>query len=173
MVQSGKFRSDLYFRLNIIQLETSPLRARGDDILLLSNYFLKKQCRRYRKKEMHFSKETEAVLLGYSWPGNVRELRNCIEQAVFFSKHTQIEASQINLSQKLGTALAPEVGDMLSSGQFVIPSEGISMEDVEQGFVVQALERANWNVTKAAQLLGLSRDTLRYRIEKYKLAPHS
>jgi len=172
LVEKGKFRSDLYFRIQIIQLETPPLRDRGKDILLLANTFLKRQSLRYRKKTMRLSPQAETLLLEYPWPGNVRELHNTIEQTVFFSKHDLIDAANIRLTRGLGIKTGREESPPSSSGSYILPEKGISLETFEQNIVSQALERAAWNVTKAAQLLGLSRDTLRYRIEKYKLTLH-
>ncbi len=166
MVREGKFRSDLYFRLKIIQIETPPLRTLGDDIILLANHFLAKQCMRYRKKPMRLSPPAKALLLNYGWPGNVRELRNAIEQTVFFSQEDEIKAELIHLSPGL-TTKRDDQGD----NRFVLPSKGLSMDELERDLVIQSLEQSGWNVSSAAQLLGMSRDTLRYRIEKYKLSP--
>lgn len=173
LVRTGKFRSDLYFRLNIIQIELPPLRTRGKDILLLAGHFLKKQCKRYRKKEMRLSPEAEEVLLRHTWPGNVRELHNIIEQTVFCSQKEIIEADWIRLTPDLGKKGVGEERDETGDDRFPLPSQGISMEEVERNLVAQALKRSAWNVTKAAKLLGFSRDTLRYRMEKYNLVPPS
>ncbi len=172
LVEKGKFRSDLYFRIQIIQLETPALRERGKDILLLANTFLKQQSQRYRKNGRRLSPEAETLLIKYDWPGNVRELQNTIEQTVFFSKHTLIDAVDIRLTRRPGVKTDLETKNQVHPDDFILPEEGISLETIEQNLVSQALERAAWNVTKAAQLLGLSRDTLRYRIDKYKLTLH-
>lgn len=169
LVRHGKFREDLYFRLKIISLELPPLRERGKDILLLANHFLNIHCRRYGKKEMRFSKEAEEALLSYSWPGNVRELRNMIERTVLLSQHEIIEPDQLALISGFGKPKMEDRVDENRTAHFVLPSQGISLEEVERNLVVQALEKTSWNVTRAAKLLGLSRDTLRYRMEKYRL----
>lgn len=173
MIQNGQFRADLYFRLNIIQIKPPPLRKLGKDILLLANHFLKIQCVRYRKKIDGFTPDAENLLLTYTWPGNVRELRNMMEQVVFLSQQEIIRAEDIHLNPNFLKMEDGEKKDQIHGGQFILPPEGISMEEVERGFVVQALTQASWNVTNAAQLLGLSRDTLRYRMEKYRLSPPS
>lgn len=173
LIQNGQFRTDLYFRLNIIQINPPPLRKMGKDILLLANHFLKIQCMRYKKKIGGFTPEAENLLLTYAWPGNVRELRNMMEQVVFLSQQEIIRAEDIHLNAKFVKMEDGEKKDQMREGQFILPPEGISMEEVERGFVVQALTQAAWNVTNAAQLLGLSRDTLRYRMEKYRLSPPS
>jgi len=166
MVREGTFRADLYFRLKIIQIETPPLRTLGEDIILLANHFLDKQCSRYRKQAMHLSPGAKRLLLNYGWPGNIRELRNAIEQTVFFSEHDRIEADLIHLSPALS-----KKGEAQEDDHFILPAKGISLDGLEQDLVFQALEQSAWNVSNAANLLGMSRDTLRYRIEKYKLSP--
>jgi len=174
LIRQGKFRSDLYFRLRVITIETPPLRERGSDILLLANYFLKKQCRRYRKSEMRMTRSAEELLCAYTWPGNVRELRNIIEQAVFMAQGEYIGSEQLNIAPALSKRLpTPGAAAESKQGEVVLPSEGISLEEVERNLVVQAIEQAAGNVTRAAKLLGLSRDTLRYRMEKYKIGSAS
>jgi DNA-binding NtrC family response regulator len=170
-VRQGRFRSDLFFRLRIIHLEIAPLRNRGGDIALLANHFLKIQSKRYGKAGMRFSPEAEKVLLNYSWPGNVRELRNMIEQTVLLSRREVIEPSQLALVPDL-FKINKESPEEKENGRVTLPRQGISLEEVERDLVLQALDRTAWNVTQAAKLLGLTRDTLRYRMEKYQLEPH-
>jgi DNA-binding NtrC family response regulator len=165
-VRQGKFRADLYFRLRVIHLPLPPLRARGPDILLLARHFLQLQCRRYGKQPRRFSAAAEAALLRYPWPGNVRELRNVIEQTVLLSQQEVIEPAHLPLLPEVFQALA---GTPPDRGRFVLPPQGICLEEVERDLVQQALAQAGGNVTQAAKLLGLSRDTLRYRMEKYQL----
>jgi DNA-binding NtrC family response regulator len=165
-VQSGAFRSDLYFRLRVVELIVPPLRDRGDDVLLLANHFLALHARRYGKSELRFSEEAKTAMSSYSWPGNVRELRNVIENAVLLSEGDLIGPGGLSLSPTLAAGNGQD-----SSGVFPppLPTDGIRLEEVERDLVRQALERESWNVTRAARLLGLSRDTLRYRIDKYQL----
>ncbi len=169
-VQSGNFRSDLYFRLRVVELNAPPLRERGEDVLLLANYFLDHHARRYGKSGLQFSPQANTAMRAYSWPGNVRELRNVIEHAVLLSANSVIDRDQLSLSPTLAAANGGAPGSG-SNGRFppTLPADGIRLEDVERDLVEQALERESWNVTRAAHLLGLSRDTLRYRIEKYQL----
>lgn len=168
-VRQGKFRSDLFFRLRILHLELPPLRSRGDDILLLANHFLKIHSRRYGKQEMHFSPEAEKTLLDYPWPGNIRELRNMIEQTVLLSRQQTIEPGQLALLH--GIVQDEKTNREGETGRVFLPRHGLSLEEVERDLVLQALEQTSWNVTQAAKLLGLTRDTLRYRMEKYRLEP--
>jgi len=171
LVQAGKFRSDLYFRLRGVQLLLPMLRDRGDDILLLARHFLKVNGARYQKTDLMFSREAEKVLLNYAWPGNVRELRNVVEEAVLLASAPAIGADQLSLCTTLGK-VPPGSSTPPQSMVPVIPSEGLQPEDVERSLVLQALQKTSWNVTRAAKLLGLSRDTLRYRIEKFNLVEH-
>ena len=165
-VQSGAFRSDLYFRLRVVELNVPPLRERSDDVLLLADHFLEHHTRRYGKSGLRISDEAKATMRSYTWPGNVRELRNVIENAVLLSEEDLIGPGGLSLSPTLAAA-----GGASSAPVFPppLPIEGIRLEDVERDLVRQALERESWNVTRAARLLGLSRDTLRYRIDKYQL----
>jgi DNA-binding NtrC family response regulator len=165
-VQSGAFRSDLYFRLRVVELNVPPLRERGDDVLLLTDHFLDHHAKRYGKSGLHIDEEARAIMRAYSWPGNVRELRNVIENAVLLSEGDFIGPGGLSLSTTLAAANSEGSAQVFPPP---LPIEGIRLEDVERDLVRQALERESWNVTRAARLLGLSRDTLRYRIDKYQL----
>jgi DNA-binding NtrC family response regulator len=165
-VRQGAFRADLYFRLRVMQFALPSLRERGADVLLLARHFLQLQCRRYGKPLRHLSRAAEEALCRYAWPGNVRELRNVIEHIVLLSQHETIEPAHLPLLQGDFQATA---GTPAALGRFVLPPQGICLEAVERDLVEQALEQAGGNVTQAAKLLGLSRDTLRYRMEKYHL----
>lgn len=165
----GRFRADLFFRLRIVYLHMPPLRLRGHDILLLARHFLAQHGARYGKPRLTFSPSAEKMLLEYSWPGNVRELRNRLEQIVLMSQRDQIEPEQL----ALGSMQPPDDPGISrdAAGVPLLPEQGVALEQVEQALVRQALVRTHWNVTRAAKLLGLSRDTLRYRMEKYELKP--
>ena len=167
LVQEKKFRSDLYFRLRIISVEMPSLRQRGDDVLMLANHFLGTQSDRYGKQNLRFSADAEQIIGNYAWPGNVRELRNVIEHAVLLSQEDVIGIDELSMSP----GLAAQGGSGFNAGTelFTLPQEGINLEALERMLIVQALDRVDWKVTSAAELLGLSRDTLRYRIEKFAL----
>jgi len=167
LVREGKFRSDLFFRLRGVQLALPPLRERGDDVLLLARHFLQLNSARYGKKGLRFSAPAEAALLGYAWPGNVRELRNVVEEAVLLAQEAVIAPQQLSFCASLGALHPAEPAPALVAD---IPEAGINLEEVERGLVLQALQKTGWNVTRAARLLGLTRDTLRYRMEKFSLA---
>ena len=168
LVREGKFRSDLFFRLRGVQLAVPPLRERGNDVLLLARHFLQLAAARYGKRGLRLSAPAEAALLSYNWPGNVRELRNVIEEAVLLAQSDVIAPEQLSFCASLGAmhGAGREAAPLAD-----IPDAGINLEEVERGLVLQALQRTGWNVTRAARLLGLTRDTLRYRMEKFSLAP--
>jgi two-component system response regulator AtoC len=166
-VARGQFRADLFFRLRIVHLQVPALRERGADILLLARHFLAVHGERYGRPGLRLAPACERLLLDYPWPGNVRELRNCLEHAVLMATAGEIQAGQLALAPMatfgIGDEARPEVG--------VLPEQGLVLEEVEGTLMRQALVRTRWNVTRAAKLLGLSRDTLRYRIEKFELQP--
>jgi two-component system response regulator AtoC len=169
MVRESRFRADLFFRLRIVDVVVPPLRARGDDVLLLARTFLKDHGGRYGKPNLQLSPAAEQALLNYPWPGNVRELRNAVEQAVLLASRDVIEASQFPFCESLAAPSMEPAAD--TAARPSLPDSGVNLGDVERDLVVQALERTGWNVTRAAQLLGVSRDTLRYRMEKHRIRP--
>lgn len=170
LVQQGKFRRDLFFRLRIISIKVPRLYARGDDVLLLARHFLALHCKRYGKPGLQFSAEAEILLKSYSWPGNVRELRNMLEQSVLLAQSNIIGPNQLVMCSSLMEPAARE--------QFAQPAcgyendgaiDGFNLPEVERDIVIKTLNKTDWNVTKSAKILGLSRDMLRYRIERLGL----
>ncbi|MBL8488080.1 MAG: sigma-54-dependent Fis family transcriptional regulator [Rhodocyclaceae bacterium] len=161
LVAQGRFRADLYYRLRIVELSLPPLRDRGDDIILLARRFLGVQAARYGRGGLSLSPQAERRLLAHRWPGNVRELRNLMEQAVLLAPGPVLEAEDLHLGI---TGPEREAGPGVS-----VPAGG-SLEDIERGLLHDALVKSGWNVTQAARSLGISRDTLRYRIEKHGLS---
>jgi two-component system, NtrC family, response regulator AtoC len=168
--EAGRFRLDLYYRLSIIQIDIPPLRERGDDVLLLAQHYIETIGTRIRRKKKitALSPEATAVFRKYSWPGNVRELRNVIERSLILEDEDQITTEYLP-----GGLLAPPsfeqspLGNVSgASNQFVLPTEGISLDEAELSFVRQAIQRSGGNQTRAAELLGISRDQLRYRLKK-------
>jgi DNA-binding NtrC family response regulator len=168
MVRDGGFRADLYYRLRIVHVNSPPLRERGNDVLLLARHFLAVQGERYGRSGICLDAEAEGVLRAHAWPGNVRELRNAIEQAVLLAKGVTIGATQFPFCNEAAiVAGAPQTPIAESVG--MLPDSGIDLGEVERELVVKALSKTGWNVTRAAKLLGVSRDTLRYRIEKHQI----
>ena len=159
-VREGRFRADLYYRLRIVEVAVPPLRERGGDILLLARRFLELHGARYRKGELRFAPDAEAALAAHAWPGNVRELRNAIEQAVLGAEPPWVRATDLRLA---GAApAAPGAGPFDDA-------QDLNLERAERRLVETALARTGDNVTAAARLLGVSRDTLRYRLERLGL----
>jgi transcriptional regulator with PAS, ATPase and Fis domain len=162
-VEQKTFREDLYYRLNVVRISLPPLRALGDDILLIADHLLKIFNIELKKRVTGFTRQAEQALLAYHWPGNVRELSNCIERAMIFIEKESIDA--VDLVIDAGPTRTQTGGQPTWS----VPPEGISLEEVERQLIESALALAGKNKSKAARLLGLSRDTLRYRLEKYNL----
>jgi len=166
VVETGEFRSDLFFRLSAFHLQVPPLRERKEDISILAKSFLASLTAQYNKKAIKgFSPEAEAILKSYSWPGNVRELRNLVERLVV------LESVEVILPRHLPDWLTGEPGGAkpAQNGGFLLPETGISLEGVEKDLIQQALERSNYNKTQAAKLLQISYDTLRYQVKKFGL----
>jgi two-component system NtrC family response regulator len=156
MIKSGEFREDLYYRLNVIPINLPSLRERRADIKLLAQHFL---IRFARDKQL--AAESLRLLEDYHWPGNVRELQNTIERATILSRGRIIEPEDLPAEVRRGVPLS---GDAIQ-----LPAEGVTLEKVERELITQALDRTGGNRTRAAELLGISRHTLLYRIEKYGL----
>lgn len=175
MVREGLFRADLYYRLRIIQVAVPPLRARGDDILKLTRHFLATHGVRYGRPRLRLTGDAQALLLAHRWPGNVRELRNAVEQAVLLAGADDIAAEQFPFCEdfyELSSAPADSADSALradSIGDGPTQAKHLDVEQNERELIVTGLRRTGWNVTRAAKLLGLSRDTLRYRIERHRI----
>jgi DNA-binding NtrC family response regulator len=160
MVADGRFRDDLYYRINVLSVDVPPLRERKDDIPVLINFFLKKHTRNTSRLVRGFTPETKRMMLEYSWPGNVRQLESAIERAILLCEGDQITVDDLPLEVRQEARPAAE-------GAFKLPAEGISFEDVERDLITQAMEQTDYNITKAAKLLGLTFRTLQYRLEKF------
>jgi DNA-binding NtrC family response regulator len=137
-----------------------PLRERRDDISVLIDYFLKKHTKNTSRLVRGLTTETKKLMMDYSWPGNVRQLESAIERAILLSEEDLITP------EDLPTELRQEVGPA-ADGAFKLPAEGINFEDVERNLITQAMEQTDFNITKAAKLLGLTFRTLQYRLEKF------
>jgi len=158
-VAQGKFREDLYYRLNVMQVQLPPLRDHASDIPLLINFYIDQFNREFRKQVRGVSPDALEVLGGYRWPGNIRELRNAVERAMLLADGDWLSPEHFPMAATRRT----------SEGRFDLPEDGVSLEQVERELVMQALRRTGWNHTKAAALLGLNRDQIRYRVEKFGL----
>jgi len=196
-LKAGRFRQDLYYRINLLPIVVPPLRERRDDIPLLARFFLGRFCAQYGKPARRFDDDALQVLRACAWPGNVREVRNVVERLVIRSRSDTITAGDL---ERCGVSLA--TGDLeRSGGNFAtgdlerpggnfatgdlerpggnlagktdlpvsIPEEGISLEDVERNLVIEALERTAWNQKDAAALLKISVDRMNARVKKFGL----
>jgi DNA-binding NtrC family response regulator len=177
--EANRFRLDLYYRLSVIQIDIPPLRDRGDDIIELAQHYMKHFNERLRKKPKQLSPEVMDLFRRYAWPGNVRELRNVIERVMILEESDVITAAYLppgigpairsGRNAGLASAAPHAKGDSIAS-KFPLPPEGVALEDVEMSLVQQALQRSDGNQTRAAELLDISRDQLRYRLKKLEEA---
>lgn len=165
-VREGSFREDLYFRINVFPLEIAPLRQRHEDILPLTRHFLAKFCREMGKRVPELDPEAADALLHHTWQGNVRELQNTIERAAILLHGPKLTVQELGFTASGATASSPAA----PSGEFHIPAHGFRLEEHERLLLTQALDRCQGNKSRAAKLLGLSRATLRYRLEKFGIA---
>ncbi len=162
-IKDGSFREDLYYRLNVIPVKLPPLRERGGDVLLLAKYFIGEFNKEFKKQVKGLDPGVEEKFLSYSWPGNVRELKNLLERIMI------LEQGDIILPEHLPCEMNPGASGKKEGSIIRLPETGIDIEEVEKDLIRQALERTGNNQTKAARLLNLSRDALRYRMQKYGL----
>ena len=159
-VARGGFRNDLFYRLNVLPIGLPPLRGRGEDIPLLIEYFIDSFNTEFRRHVLGASTAAYALLQRYPWPGNVRELRNAVERAMLLSSTNRLEPRDFPVLT--ATRSSPD--------EFELPPNGVNMEHLERSLVAQALKRSHGNQTRAAALLGLNRDQIRYRVEKFSLS---
>lgn len=169
-VARGTLRADLYHRLKVLTLQLPPLRDRGDDIFLLADHFIRYHCRQYGLPLRRLSRAARERVSLYPWPGNVRELANEIERALLLESGDTLELSQLagRESSQTGVSVhAIEAGNV----HVELPPDGIAFSTIEHQVLLHALTVCDWNITKTARFLHLSRDTLRYRIERLDLRP--
>ncbi len=159
MVRDGRFREDLYYRLNVIPVEVPPLRSRRDDLSLLIGYFLRKHGG-HAVRPMDLSADARRMMMDYAWPGNVRQLESAIERALLLAEGDEITVEDLPVEIR-------QMAQAGGAGGFRLPPEGISFEDVEKSLILQAMEQTGWNITRAAKLLGLSFRTMQYRLDKF------
>lgn len=159
-VAAGKFRSDLFYRLNVIQLDLPPLCERGNDILLLALHFIQQLSKRFNKSVVGVSQPAVAALLAYRWPGNVRELRNVIERAVALTLHDQLTLEDFPLQIRQPVSSTPQSASLIDAGN-ILP-----LEQMERRYIQQVLDQLDGNRTLAARLLGVDRKTLYRKLKE-------
>jgi transcriptional regulator with PAS, ATPase and Fis domain len=153
LIKNGKFREDLFDRLNVVSITLPPLRERKEDILLLANHFLQKFSEENHKNISHISPEALEILIQYAWPGNVRELEHTIERAVILTPHPII----------LPEDLPRKIFEEAKGAEMLFPEESLPLKEVEKRYVLKVLQETKGNKKKAAEILGIDRTTL-YRI---------
>ncbi len=164
-VKEGRFRQDLYYRLNVVPIFLPPLRVRKEDISYLAQHFLEKYNKKHEKAVKTIASDVTKRLMDYRWDGNVRELESVIERSVILSDCERIEID--TLPEKLQQPVSPSVQADLQN--FTIPDEGLSLERLERSLIESALKKTNRSIKKASELLDISYKTLQYRIQKYHL----
>jgi len=162
MIADGGFRDDLYYRLAVVSIRVPPLRERTDDIPLLVDHLLGKHVARLGKPRPEVDKAVYTAFNRYSWPGNIRELENVLERALVLDRDGRIGSD--DLPERLRSA-DEQVGTL----RMELPDEGISLEEVEKELLLAALQKHNWNQTRAANYLKITRSTLLYRVQKFGL----
>jgi len=162
-VEENRFREDLYYRINVIQIDLPPLRERGTDILLLAQHFVEQYAIRSGKQIAGISNSASEILLNYTWPGNIRELRNIIERAVVLTRYEKISVDDL-----------PEKIRNYKTSQFLVgsdnPSELVSIQEVEHRYILHVLKTVGGNKTLAARVLSLDRKTLYRKLQHYKIS---
>jgi two-component system, NtrC family, response regulator AtoC len=166
--EANRFRADLFYRLSVIQIDIPPLRERGDDVALLAEHYVASFRSRLRKSIDGIAPEALAAFRRYRWPGNVRELRNVIERAMILEDESTITTKYLprGLTGESHAEVEAPIATPKALDLFRLPASGVSLEEVEMSLVRQAFERSGGNQTKAAELLTISRDQLRYRLKK-------
>ncbi|MCU0530711.1 MAG: sigma-54 dependent transcriptional regulator [Syntrophales bacterium] len=160
-IRENTFREDLYYRLNVARITIPPLRERQADILPLALFFMNKFNEKFRKRFRGISEEAQKLLLDHPWTGNVREMRNVVERVILMEDGQEIEPGHLDFMKKTS-------GDIATAGRTIkLPSTGLNLDELSKDLIVQALERSGGHRGRAAKLLGMSRPTMIYRIEKY------
>ena len=162
MVGDGRFRDDLYYRINVLSIDVPPLRERREDIPVLINYFLRKHTRNTSRLIKGLAPETRRMLQDYGWPGNVRQLESAIERAILLCEGDTLTPDDMPSEVR-------QESQTVVTGGFKLPAEGINFEEVEKNLILQAMDQTDYNITKAAKLLGLTFRTLQYRLEKFDI----
>ncbi|PIS27812.1 MAG: DNA-binding response regulator [Candidatus Marinimicrobia bacterium CG08_land_8_20_14_0_20_45_22] len=161
------FREDLFYRLNVASIYIPPLRQREGDVLLLAEHFLRIFNTEFKKNIQGFTNEAKSRLVAHSWPGNVRELKNVIERAVLFETEKVITLKHLNVPKK--EIIRPEM-EILKSDWVELPQVGVSLSNIEKELIQKAIIQTNGNQTRAAKLLNITRETLKYRMRKHRIS---
>jgi len=161
LIEEGKFREDLYYRINVIHVNLPPLRERKGDILLLAEYFVRHFSKKFNRAVQDFSSDAKNVLESYPWPGNVRELRNIIERAVVLAEGDLVRKEDLPLDLVIPKGEVSESHDV-----FLLKD---TMDVYEKKVILSVLERVNWNQSRAAEILGIHRNTLLAKLDYFQI----
>jgi DNA-binding NtrC family response regulator len=161
-VKSGNFREDLLYRINVVEIDIPPLRRRKDDLRVLTSHFIKRFALRHNRNVEDGTTEFYSSLENYDWPGNIRQLENCIERAVIMKRSGELEPSDLKLPDKDEDKFSREL-------DVEVPLQD-TMNKIEENLIRQALDSAGWNYSKAASLLGVTRQNLHYKLKKYGIS---
>jgi transcriptional regulator with PAS, ATPase and Fis domain len=162
LVKKGKFREDLYHRLNVITLQLPNLRDRAEDIPELVQYFFQRSCAKHQRDDLSLSLPVLKRFAEYPWPGNIREVENAIERIVVLTPGKEVSLNDLPSDLQSEAAPLERIG-------LILPSKGVSLREIEKELFREALKRNNWNRSRAARYLGVTRDTLNYRMRKFGL----
>nr|WP_255640039.1 sigma-54 dependent transcriptional regulator [Pseudalkalibacillus hwajinpoensis] len=168
MIQEKTFRSDLYYRLNVVPVKLTPLRERGDDIVMLTEHFLYEFCQQMRKEKPVLRGDAKKRLVSYDWPGNVRELKNTIERIAILHQEKELAAYHFDFLNPVEGYVegSKSVDDVVFDDRFSLEDH---IEAIEKKYIEKAIQDARWNITQASKLLGISRYALQRRIDKYDI----
>ena len=168
MIQEKTFRSDLYYRLNVVPVKLTPLRERGDDIVMLTEHFLHEFCQQMRKEKPALRADAKKRLVSYDWPGNVRELKNTIERIAILHQEKELAAYHFDFLNPVEGHVegSKSVDDVIFDDRFSLEDH---IEAIEKKYIEKAIQDARWNITQASKLLGMSRYALQRRIDKYDI----
>ncbi len=164
-IERGEFRADLFYRLKVFCLQMPALRERGDDVIQLAEHFLERFRQKFRKPELIFADEAKDALLAYDWPGNVRELANVVQRAALLSEGSAVTAETLNLR----TRPSDNSNGSTAKG---FPTGIATLESVERQLIKETLHRTEGNISESARLLGLSRGSLRHKLDKLNIPPN-
>lgn len=170
-IRDGSFRTDLYYRLNVLTIHLPPLRERGEDVLELAEHFLQQYARDYESPLQRFSEPARSLLLRYSWPGNVRELSHVIERIVLLGEGEEVTEQEVENAIESDTPLLLSERRQSTGVHIEIPAGGISLDDGEKFLIAAVLEKMNWNKRRTCKALKVSRPRLDRKIKKYGLSP--
>ena len=165
--RGGTFRQDLFYRLNTIELHLPPLRERGEDIVLLAEYFLKIYSGKYSVGDVRLGASAKQKLLKHNWPGNVRELQHCIERAIVLGDKTELAAEDIRLEDSVVVSDSSASDSASSSASGSIKVDSLNLQTLEREAIKRAISLSNGNLTQAAELLGITRFALYRKIDKF------